>query len=495
MSDTADFFRGRIDQMIDLRHPLAVLGSRMPWQEIEAGLASQFARRVSEGKRVEGMDLFGPSTQLVGAGVSKAGRPRLPMRLMISLLYLKHAFDESDEGVVDRWSETPIWQYFSGMDYYEHRRPCDPTVLVKFRKLLGEAGVEELLAQTINAAVNLKLIDRGQLSNVIVDSTVQPKAVAYPTDSRMLETVREKLVELAHDQGIALKQTYAKEGRYLRHKAGRYGHARQPVQADAPGDPPAENDRGPPAAADPDAGDDADELDPRGAGQGESGIRADRHREAEAPKLYSWHAPEVVCMSKGKARTPYEFGSKVGIATTLRGSLIVGARAFDGNPYDGHTLVEQIEQATILMQDTGVKPNTAWVDLGYRGVDADNPNIEIKHRGKRTRLTELEVKTLKRRQAIEPVIGHLKSDHRMGRCHLKGALGDKMHAVLCAAGYNIRWLLRMIRAKGLRAFVRVLRAMRETAAGDMQRLPMGVRLIWSRLAYPTPRCSDAPVAA
>jgi len=110
----------------------------------------------------------------------------------------------------------------------------------------------------------------------------------------------------------------------------------------------------------------------------------------------------------GKARAPYEFGAKVGIATTLRGSLIVGARAFDGNPYDGHTLVEQIEQATILMQDTGVKPNTAWVDLSYRGVDADNPDIEIKHRGKRARLTELEVKTLRRRQAIEPVIGHLK---------------------------------------------------------------------------------------
>jgi IS5 family transposase len=136
------------------------------------------------------------------------------------------------------------------------------------------------------------------------------------------------------------------------------------------------------------------------------------NRKAEAPKLYSWHAPEVVCMSKGKARTLYEFGAKVSIATTLRGSLIGGARAFEGNPYDGHRLVEQIEQATILMQDTGMKPGTAWVDLGYRGVGAENPDIEIKHRGKRARLTELEVKTLRRRQAIEPVIGHLKVDHR-----------------------------------------------------------------------------------
>lgn len=494
MSDTADFFRGRLDQMIDLRHPLAVLGSRMPWQEIEASLAQQFARRVRDGKRLEGMDLFGPSTQLVGAGVSKAGRPRLPMRLMISLLYLKHAFDESDEGVVDRWSDTPIWQYFSGMDYYEHRRPCDPTVLVRFRKLLGEPGVEELLAQTINAAVNLKLIDRRQLSNVIVDSTVQPKAVAYPTDSRLLETARVKLVAAAKAQGIALKQTYAKEGGYLRHKAGRYGHARQfkrmrrviKRQRTIVGRLQRQIQT---------------RVTTLNAAIRESLGKANRvfeqtaNRKAEAPKLYSWHAPEVVCMSKGKARTPYEFGAKVGIATTLRGSLIVGARAFEGNPYDGHTLTEQIEQATILMQDTGMKPSAAWVDLGYRGVDADNPDIEIKHRGKRTRLTELEVKTLKRRQAIEPVIGHLKSDHRMGRCHLKGALGDKLHAVLCAAGYNIRWLLRMIRAKGLRAFLCVLRAMRATAVGDLQRLTVGVRLIWNRLAYPTPRRSYVSVAA
>ena len=113
------------------------------------------------------------------------------------------------------------------MDYYEHRRPCDPTVLVKFRKLLGEAGVEELLAQTINAAVSLKLIERKHLSNVIVDSTVAPKAVAHPTDSRLLETARAKLVEAAKAQGIALKQTYAKEGAYLRYKAGRYAHAKQ----------------------------------------------------------------------------------------------------------------------------------------------------------------------------------------------------------------------------------------------------------------------------
>ena len=134
---------------------------------------------------------------------------------------------------------------------------------------------------------------------------------------------------------------------------------------------------------------------------------------------------------------------------TLKGNLIVGARSFPGNPYDGHTIHEQIEQRTILMQGLGVKPEVVYADLGYRCVDKDNPGIEIKHSGKDKRLTDEERRLLKRRQAIEPIIGHLKADHRMDRWHLKSAEGVALHAVLCAAGYNIRWLLRMIVKKGL----------------------------------------------
>ena len=213
MNDTADFFRSRLDQMIDLRHPLVVLASRMPWQELEASIAHLFAKAVRSGKNIQDVDLFGGVSKVVGSGVSPAGRPRLPLRLMISLLYLKHAFNESDEGVVERWAETPTWQYFSGMDYFEHRWPCDPTQLVHFRKAMGEEGVEALLQQTINVALTLKLISKASLSTVIVDSTIQHKAIAYPTDAKVLETARSKLVDAAKDQGIELKQTFAKEDR------------------------------------------------------------------------------------------------------------------------------------------------------------------------------------------------------------------------------------------------------------------------------------------
>ncbi len=484
---TADFFRNRLDQMIDLRHPLAVLANRMPWQELEASLAHRFARQVRAGKRIEDMDLFGPSVSVVGSGVAAAGRPRLPTRLMVALLYLKHAFNESDEEVVQRWGETPTWQYFSGNEYFEHRWPCDPTQMVKFRKLLGEEGVEELLARTIEVAVSLKLIAKTELRTVIVDSTVQEKAISHPTDSKLLETARAKLVEAAKAQGIELKQTFAKEGQALAHKAGRYAHARQfkrmrrtiKRQSTIVGRLQREISRkmNVLSVAVQEALNDSLNKARRLITQTRS-----RKTQGKQPKLYSWHAPEVECISKGKSRNPFEFGVKVGLASTLKGNLIVGARAFPGNPYDGHTLNEQIEQATILMQSTGIQPQTAFVDLGYRGVDKDNPGLDIKHRGKFKTLSKQDKALLKRRQAIEPIIGHLKADHRLKRCHLKGAQGDSLHAVLCAAGYNLRWLLRMIAKKGMGPFLRL-----SGTAGLAQFV-----LNWARAAFNL-RATTAPL--
>ena len=458
MRGSDDFFHSRIDQMIDLRHPLAVLASHMPWQEIEASLVKQLAREVKQGRSTHEVGLFGSQTAIVGGGVSKAGRPRLPFRLMVSLLYLKHAFNESDEGLVERWSETPTWQYFSGMDYFEHRAPCDPTLIGKFRKLIGEEGVEELLAKTISVAVNLKLISKKSLQTVVVDSTVQPKAVAHPTDSRLLEVCRSKLVELAKAAGMALKQTFAKEGKTLTRQASGYAHAKQFRRMRKPLKRQRtiieKLMRGIQARM--------DTLSERiramlqaGLNKAQQLVTQTKQRKAKGPKLYSWHAPETECQAKGKARTPYEFGVKVGIASTLHHNLILGARSFPTNPYDGHTLNEQLEQAQILSDST---IRNVYVDLGYRGVDADNPTVSIKHRGKAKRLTEQERRLLKRRQAIEPIIGHLKADHRMDRCHLKGQSGDAIHAVLCAAGYNIKWLLRMIRKKGIRLFLSLLQA-------------------------------------
>lgn len=180
---TDDFFRARLDTMIDLRHPLAVLATRMPWTEIEAALAPAFAHRDRAGRLVEGADLFGPTVQLAGAGVSHAGRPRLPLRLMVSLLYLKHAFNLSDEELVERWSENVVWQFFSGMTYYEPRLPCDATQLGRLRRVLGEAGVEQLLKSTIEAAVEME--ERPRHEPLLVEGQRRRRAARGAVRSRL----------------------------------------------------------------------------------------------------------------------------------------------------------------------------------------------------------------------------------------------------------------------------------------------------------------------
>jgi IS5 family transposase len=463
---TDDFFRARLDGMIDLKHPLAVLATRLPWAAIEAAVASKLARQALPAKRARGEDLLGAYDVEFGGGVSPAGRPRLPIRLMASLLYLKNSFNLSDEELVERWAENVQWQFFGGMDYYEPRLPCDPTQIGRFRRLLGEDGIEQLLKATIDCAVQIKAVLPADLERVIVDSTVQSKAIAHPVDSRLLEIARHKVVSAAKRAGISLKQTYAQEGKTLRRKAGGYAHAKQfkrlrktvkrqrtilgvvmrVVQRKLDADKAAVAAGGASAH---------ESASPKTISDLTMWLaRAERIRTQQSNtknKLYALHAPEVECISKGKARNPYEFGVKVSLAVTHKQGLMVGARSFPGNPYDGHVLSAQLEQTTNLLQDLGCSPKQVIVDLGYRGVDADNPGVQIIHRGKFKSLSDEEKRLLKRRQAIEPLIGHTKADHRMDRCWLQGALGDALHALCCAAGYNIRWLLRAIARLGLGA--------------------------------------------
>jgi len=448
---TSDFFRSRIDAMINLADPLAVLATRLPWDRIEAALAPMFERKDRTGQAKADVDLFGPSQVLVGAGRSNAGRPRLPIRLMTSLLYLKHSFNLSDEEVAQRWSENVLWQFFSGMEYYEHRLPCDATQIGRFRAVVGEAGLEELLKATIDTAVAIKAVKPKEFERVIVDTTVQEKAIAHPVDSRLLEIARHKVVSAARRAGIVLKQTYAKEGKALRRQAGGYAHAKQfkrlkrvvKRQRTILGVVMREVQR---KWAAPEFSTDHPLALTEMMKWLERAERIRTQQRKDKNKLYALHAPEVECIGKGKARKPYEFGVKNAVVVTHKQGLMLGARTFPGNPYDGHILSAVLEQATNLTQDVNVPIKQVIADLGFRGpeVDADNPGVQIIHRGRIKRLSQQERRWLKRRQAVEPAIGHLKSDHRLDRCWLKGALGDAVHA-----GYNLRWLLRAVARLGI----------------------------------------------
>lgn len=452
--ETPDFFRSRIDTMINLRHPLAVLATRLPWSAIEAALAPKFERRERPGQVIEGQDLLGPTTALVGAGRSNAGRPRMPIRLMASLLYLKHSFNLSDEEVCERWSENPLWQFFSGREYYEHRLPCDATQIGRFRRDIGEEGLEQLLKATIDTAVAVSAVKPEALERVTVDTTVQEKAIAHPVDSRLLEIARHKVASSAKRCGIQLKQTFAKEGKELRRKAGGYAHAKQfrrlkrtvKRQRTVLGIVMREVRRK--LAAPGFAATHAKALSDLTMWL-ERAERVRTQKVHDKNKLYALHAPEVECIGKGKARKPYEFGVKAAVVASHQAGLMLGARSFPGNPYDGHILSAALEQTTNLLQDVAVKIKVVVADLGFRGVDDDNPGVQIIHRGKFKSLAPQQKAWLRRRQAIEPAIGHLKADHRMDRCWLKGALGDALHVISCAAGYNLRWLMRAIAKLGI----------------------------------------------
>lgn len=409
--DEHDLFRMELVNLIDQRHELARLGELINWQAFSDQWSPQFT--------------------------STTGRPALPTRLMAALLYLKHMYALSDAEVVERWVENPYWQHFSGERYFRHDLPCDPSSLVRWRQRIGEAGCEWLLAQTIEAARQGGVIKRTSLQTVVLDTTVQPKAIAHPTDSRLLNRAREQLVKAAQDNGIVLRQSYARVGMAAERQASRYAHARQYKRM-----------RRELRKLRTWLGRVIRDVQRKGSAMSQAlqaklatAQRLHAQQRHDKNKLYALHAPEVECLAKGKARTPYEFGVKVSVAVTAKEGLVVGMRSMPGNPYDGHTVDSQLEQVAIL---TGQMPAMALADRGYRGVEpTSGAKLLISHTRK---LPARLKKLLKRRQVVEPMIGHMKSDGLLARNWLQGEIGDAVHALLCAAGHNLRMILAYLRA-------------------------------------------------
>ena len=405
--------RSRLDEQLKMSHPLIRLASLMNWQEIERSFGAHFA--------------------------SSRGRPALSPRLVAGLLYLQHANDASDESVVATWLENPYWQYFCGETHLQTELPIDPSSLSRWRKRIGEEGVEVLLAVTIEAARAAGLIRKSSLDKIIVDTTVMPKAIAHPTDSRLLEKSRQHLVKLADAHHLQLRQNYNRQAPRMAAQIGRYAHAKQfkrmrkalKALRSRVGRVYREVTRKLAQLPDKVRFKAQDLLHRVG--------RILNQTTQDKNKLYALHAPEVECISKGKARTPYEFGVKVSIATTLKEGLVVGCRSMPGNPYDGHTLDETLEQVEILADQ---RPGMAIVDKGYRGVQVQG--MQILRSGQRRGITRTMKAMIKRRSAIEPTIGHMKMDGRLARNPLKGALGDALHAVLCGVGHNIRLMLKKL---------------------------------------------------
>ena len=410
-----ELFRIELVRLLDMQHPMVKLAQHIDWDGFEKSFAAMWH--------------------------DTHGRPAIDTRLMVSLHYLKYTFDLSDEAVVEGWLQNPYWQYLSGMRYFEHQMPLDPSSMSRWRGRAGQAGMEELLEQSVRTGLKLKLITAVQLQRVNIDTTVQQKHVRFPTDSRLYNRARERLVKAAAKSGLQLRQSYHRVGKILLMQQSRYAHAKQARRARACqrklhtllGRVIRDVRRKSVGRM----------VDPELAVLMERAQRIHAQQRHDSKKLYSVHAPEVECISKGKLHQRYEFGVKVSLATSSKGGWHVGASSCPGNPYDGHTLKETLSQAQRL---TNKAIKEAYVDMGYRkhGYEGEvEVHVDKRSRG---RTAKSLWKWMKRRSAIEPGIGHLKAEHRMERNRLWGEQGDMINAILSAAGMNFSKLLKRIAA-------------------------------------------------
>lgn len=427
-----------LTDFINMKHPLVRMADSMQWEIFEnhwKGLHS---------------DAGGPMAN--------------PGRRVAGLLMLKHMEALSDERMVEAWVSNPYYQYFCGETRFQHRPPSNPATFVRWRQRLGEEGLEWLLSTVLESAAESGIVKRENFEHLCVDSTVMEKNIAHPTDSALLERMRVRLVDCLKENELSLRQSYSRQGRRLAQQVGRFAHSKQfkrmrralKKQCTWVGRLQRELDR---------------QLDgmceaAREKAQAEIDLAKRVVAQARNPnqknKLYSLHEQNVDCISKGKARKRYEFGTKVGVVTTQKEGFVTAIRSFPGNPYDGHTLMDQLQQSETL---TGVTAKTVAVDRGYRG--RHETETSIIHRGKK--LSRRQKKRLRRRSMIEAMIGHMKNDGLLERCHLKGLDGDANHAILCGIGHN----LRLIRAYWRRILFALYRWVLFASLGDQsdRRIP------------------------
>ena len=361
-------------------------------------------------------------------------------------IFLQIRVGDSLEFVCELWLENPYYQYFCGEELFRHRLPFDRSSMTHWRNRMGAERLQALLQESLAAATRSGAIKPADLARAVVDTTVQPKNVTFPTDAKLVNRAREKLVTLAKKLGVELRQSYVRVGKIALVKHQRYAHARQfdragkalrklktylgrvirDIARKIDGEPP---------------------LETAFASLLSLARRVrDQQRGQRGPKVYSLHAPEVECIGKGKPHKPYEFGVKVSVATTLKrckgGQFVTHVQALPGNPYDGHTLARVIPAIEALLGNTIERLHT---DAGYRGHNAP-PEYKFKvYTAKQKRRVTPQIKReMRRRSAIEPVIGHLKSEHRMDRNYLAGRHGDASNAILAAVGYNFRRLIRWL---------------------------------------------------
>ena len=399
-----------LSDMLNQSHPLYKLADKIDWAKFDTAFAPLYCQN--------------------------NGRPAKPIRLMCGLLILKHLRNLSDESLVEQWSENAYYQYFCGMQEFVPGAPCASSELVHFRNRIGEKGIELIFQESIR--VNNEEDDDRHHDVAFIDSTVQEKNITYPTDAKLHKKIVRKVLGIVHELGLPLRQSYTfvlkriyRDQRFRNHPKNR----NKALKADR--------------KLRTIAGRLVRELK-RNLGEYSlynelidrfEAILAQRRHSGK--KIYSIHEPDVQCISKGKEHKKYEFGNKVSIIRSATG-IILGAQSFR-NEYDGHTIEASLAQVERLTQR---KIRILAGDRGYRGKkevngtqilipDAPKPSDSRYQKRKKHKL-------FCKRAGIEPTIGHLKSDYRLGRNFYKGVTGDAVNLLLAAAAYNFKRAMRAL---------------------------------------------------
>jgi len=405
-----EMYKTVLISFINPEHELCQLAKKINWDQLEKDLEPMY---------------------------SKVGRPSVPIRTMVGLLLLKQIYNLGDETVVARWLENPYWQHFTGEVYFQYRYPFDPSDFVHFRKRVGEEGMQRIFRESVHLFSGDEL--KQAVKEVRIDTTVQEKNIQFPTDRRLYERTLDYCKRIARKEDIRLKRTYSREIRKLKYELRFARHPKNLKKY-----PKLEgklyritvkiyNDLLAQLEPQTEAYDDTMQIL----------YRVLTQQRDDTEKVYSIHEPQVHCIAKGKEHKKYEFGNKSSVVYTRHGGIIVGAMAFEKNPFDGHTLQSQLEQVQEL---TSFVPRYAIVDRGYRGQKQLGITTVVMPKNLKRESRYLKKKREERcrsRAGVEGLISHLKLDHRMLRNYLKGTEGDKINTLLAAAAYNMKkWMVR-----------------------------------------------------
>jgi IS5 family transposase len=392
------------ESTLNQKHPLFILANKVHWQLFE--------------------DAFKPLY------CSDNGRPAKPIRLMVGLLMLKHIRNVSDESVVEQWSENNYYQYFCGETTFVCGVPCEASDLVHFRKRIGEEGVELILKESIR--ING---DDSNDEHVSIDTTVQEKNITYPTDSKLHKKIITKCQKIASENDLPTRQSYTRVLKKLSREQRFRNHPKNKVKA-------RKADKKIKTIAGRLVRELKRNLTPDSIHHKDLELFKNvlAQKKADKDKIYSLHEPETCCISKGKEHKRFEFGNKASFVKTNSG-VIVGAMGFR-NEYDGHTLEKVLNQVEKLV---GKNPKIATVDRGYRGhKQIGKTNIMIPGSSPKN-ISKYQINKLRklhrRRAAIEPIIGHIKQDHRLNRNFYKGVVGDNINIMLAAAAFNFKRMM------------------------------------------------------